>query len=275
MQARAPRSDSPPYDAPQRRCPGSRADTERQLGVGRQKRSPWTAGRMGGSSDRCRPVRQIWRDPAHLIRFDQDRPADGLHASSIFAIPAHRHRGRRCPVASRRGPQSPWVAALMELGKLDRAVYDAVDSYVEGRLPFTRVGVGSLRGCSPASGERGRLELAVRPADPAATVAVSERQDHVRIAPRRNSFGQRQLGGRTGAVGLDHRVGAHASWHGCAGPPLLTLVEAPGPATMTKGVQRDGEAEDRRFAVVRRSHADVTRGLSKRVIASWDLMSTT
>ena len=30
------------------------------------------------------------------------------------------------PVASRRGPQSPWVEALLELGALDRAVYEAV-----------------------------------------------------------------------------------------------------------------------------------------------------
>ena len=30
------------------------------------------------------------------------------------------------PVACRRGPQSPWVEALLELGALDRAVYEAV-----------------------------------------------------------------------------------------------------------------------------------------------------
>ena len=30
------------------------------------------------------------------------------------------------PVASRRGPESPWVEALMEFGALDRAVYQAV-----------------------------------------------------------------------------------------------------------------------------------------------------
>ena len=62
------------------------------------------------------------------------------------------------PVASRRGPQSPWVEALMELGALDRAVYQTVANDTDRPpRPTAAAPVTCRRRWRPLAGDRRRL----------------------------------------------------------------------------------------------------------------------